>query len=119
MTFPIDRSLAQQGNWKCFERSSCKAITFESKHRLWVEIRDDDPESDFDSEVWTIDKDTMQRIEPTFHLGGLRSGSGSDDGSRIGVSGEGPVHRLRRAIGRRAGEVSRPPSTVRHAQERR
>ena len=109
-TFPVDRSLASQGNWKCFERSSCTAITFDSKERLWVEIREITDDDTFPSEVWTIDKDTMQRIEPTFNLNWLRTGSGSADGSRIVVAvaeGERELQGIRVIDGRTGAELTR------------
>jgi hypothetical protein len=56
---------------------------FESKHRLWVVVR-----TGYASEVWTIDKDTMQRIAQTLHVLGFNSGSGIDDGSRVVFSAD-------------------------------
>ena len=56
---------------------------FESKHRLWIELRENFF-GDSASEVWTIDKDSMQRTRPTMIVKGFNSGSGSDDGIACG-----------------------------------
>ncbi len=89
LSFPVDESFAFQGNWRCFERSSCTAITFENKRTLWMEMRHTQGDStNFESEIWAIDKETLQRVEPTFRLTWLRTASATDDGSRLVITME-------------------------------
>ncbi len=58
----------------------CGGTTFESEHRLWISPHGDS--------IFTIDKDTMRRIEPTLSVNGFGYGSGSDDGARVVVSSD-------------------------------
>ncbi len=69
----------------CSRSGECRLLHFfQSEHRVWIALSTND--------ILTIDKDTMQRIQPTLTVAGFAYGSGSDDGSRVVVwSDEGTV----------------------------
>ncbi|MEP7112166.1 MAG: BTAD domain-containing putative transcriptional regulator [Ilumatobacteraceae bacterium] len=56
---------------------------FVSEHRLWLYFASDDSSG---GEIWTIDTDTVTRIEPTIQVDSFSSGAGSNSGDRLGVS---------------------------------
>ena len=75
----------------------CGGTVFESEHRLWV--------SPQGNSIFTIDKDTMQRIEPTLSVVGFGYGSGSDDGARVVVSTDAGTIVFDGESGARLGEI--------------
>ena len=56
---------------------------FSSKHRDWPYYASGTTGGQ--TEIWTIDADTGTRIEPTLHVDGFVSGSGTDSGDRVAV----------------------------------
>jgi hypothetical protein len=64
------------------ENGHCRiGYIFESAHRIWISPPNG-------GGIITIDKDTMQRINPTLFVKEFEFGSASDDGARVVVSSE-------------------------------